>query len=52
MLSLCRAANDFLTGRKNGVGQAGRKDMVVNLCALSCLGLGLWLTLTVFFDLA
>ena len=25
---------------------------LINLCALPCLGLGLWLTLTVFFDLA
>ena len=25
---------------------------VINLCALPCLGFGLWLTLTVYFDLA
>ena len=25
---------------------------LINLCALPCLGLGLWLILTVFFDLA
>ncbi len=25
---------------------------LINLCALPCLGLGLWLTLTVYFDLA
>ena len=25
---------------------------LTNLCALPCLGLGLWLTLTVYFDLA
>ena len=25
---------------------------LINLCALPCLGLGPWLTLTVFFDLA
>ena len=25
---------------------------LLNLCALPCLGLGLWLTLTVYFDLA
>ena len=24
---------------------------LINLCALPCLGLGLWLTLTVYFDL-
>ena len=25
---------------------------LINLCAVPCLGLGLWLTLAVFFDLA
>ena len=25
---------------------------LINLCALLCFGLGLWLTLTVYFDLA
>ena len=25
---------------------------LINLCALPCLGLGLWFTLTVYFDLA
>ena len=29
-----------------------RVKTLINLCALPCPGLGLWLTLTVYFDLA
>ena len=42
-------AEAFKTCKNNRVKNTIK---LINLCALPCLGLGLWLTLTVFFDLA
>ena len=42
----------MFSGHLRSFGLQSNTLKLINLCALPCLGLGLWLTLTVYFDLA